>query len=73
MKKSSTDISENSPSFEGGVAEGRGGYSSNSGSTKRFPTGDDKLKNRQYLRSRRKTLRSNLTPAEATLWSAIKK
>ena len=38
----------------------------------RFPTGDDKLKNRAYLTPRRKTLRSNLTPAEAKLWVILK-
>jgi very-short-patch-repair endonuclease len=57
---------KSSPPFQGGVAEGRGGY------YEKFPTGEDKLKNREYLRSRRKTLRSNLTPAEAALWTALK-
>ena len=32
-----------------------------------------KLHNRKYLKQHRKRLRSNLTPAEARLWNALKK
>ena len=59
-----------SPPFQGGVAEGRGGYSNPK--TKKFPTGNDKLSNRDYLGPRRKTLRNCLTPAEAKLWISLK-
>jgi very-short-patch-repair endonuclease len=59
-----------SPPFQGGVAEGRGGYSNSK--TKKFPTGDDKLNNRDYLSPRRKTLRHGLTSAEANLWISLK-
>lgn len=62
MKDDSPKDSTNSPPFQGGVAESRGGY----------PTGNDKLKNRSYLKPCRKTLRHDLTPAEAKLWIALK-
>ncbi|HEV7644679.1 MAG TPA: endonuclease domain-containing protein [Pyrinomonadaceae bacterium] len=61
---------KSSPPFQGGVAEGRGGYSDPK--TKKFPAGDDKLNNRDYLSPRRKTLRNGLTPAEAKLWLFLK-
>ena len=59
MKRSN---SQNSPPYEGGVAEGRGGSLSNR----------EQLNNLEYLKPTRKSLRHNLTPAEATFWIAIK-
>ncbi len=46
-----------SPPFKGGVPEGGGGY---------------KLNNLPYLKTFRKELRNNLTPAEAKLWTLLK-
>jgi very-short-patch-repair endonuclease len=54
--------STNSPPYEGGVAEGRGGSLPNR----------TQLNNLDYLKPTRKQLRHTLTPAEATFWIAIK-
>ncbi|EPR65653.1 N-6 DNA methylase [Cyclobacterium qasimii] len=47
---------QSSPPSQGGVAEGRGGY---------------KINNLPHLKTFRKELRNNLTPAEASLWTLL--
>jgi len=47
----------NSPPLKGGVSEGGGGF---------------KINNLPYLKTFRKDLRNNLTPAEAKLWTMLK-
>lgn len=51
-------VNENSPPFEGGVPEGRGGE---------LP-----INNLPHLKTFRKDLRKNLTPAEAAFWNVVK-
>ncbi len=53
---------KNSPPYKGGVPEGRGGSLPNRRNVNNLPN----------LKSFRKELRNNLTPAEATLWKTIK-
>src|SRR5690554_1217459 len=56
----------NSPPFQGGVPAGGGGsFLSSQG-------GGGSLSNLPHLKTFRKELRNNLTPAEATLWTMLK-
>jgi very-short-patch-repair endonuclease len=63
-----------SPPFKGGVPEGRGGSfegaipSEGSGS---FEAGGVSFNNLPHLKTFRKKLRNNATPAEATLWTLL--
>jgi very-short-patch-repair endonuclease len=64
--KTENSRQENSPPFKGGVPKGRGGCKvSRTNSTK------EKINNLPYLKTFRKELRNNLTPAEAKFWKAI--
>lgn len=58
-----------SPPTKAGVPEGGGGYQLNSPEGRR---GQEKLNNLPHLKSFRKELRNNLTPAEAQLWTMLK-
>lgn len=57
---------KNSPPFKGGVPAGRGGSDhSNTNNIK------EKINNLPHLKTFRKELRNNLTPAEAGFWKAV--
>ena len=58
---------KNSPPDLGGVSEGRGGQDHNTSKERA-----DKIHNLPHLKTFRKQLRHNLTPAEATLWNMLK-
>jgi very-short-patch-repair endonuclease len=67
MSDNSQKLSKkNSPPFKGGVPAGRGGCKS-----LRTQTLKEKINNLPYLKTFRKELRNNLTPAEAKLWKAV--
>jgi very-short-patch-repair endonuclease len=66
MPNSPKQQHKNSPPYEGGVArEARRG-----GSHSSLPR--EQLNNLEYLKPNRRSLRHNLTPAEATFWQAVK-
>jgi hypothetical protein len=67
-KDSQNRIQQNSPPVEGGVAPLR-----RRGGCKTSPTNKDKLNvnNLLKLKTFRKNLRKNLTPAEATFWKIV--
>ncbi len=52
--------------FKGGVSEGRGGFITSSTYKSK-----EKINNLPYLKTFRKTLRNNLTPAEAKFWKVV--
>lgn len=54
---------KNSPPFQGGVPEGGGGFISQ----------EEVVNNDPHLKTFRKELRNNLTPAEASLWKQLQK
>lgn len=53
---------KNSPPFKGGVSAGRGGF---------YSANNEQINNLPYLKTFRKELRNNLTPAEARFWKAV--
>jgi very-short-patch-repair endonuclease len=57
---------KSSPPFEGGVSAGRGGFE-----TSVTRESKERVNNLPYLKTFRKNLRNNLTPAEATFWKVI--
>ncbi len=57
---------KNSPPLKGGVPEGRGGSDFSDTKTRK-----EKINNLPYLKTFRKELRNNLTPAEARFWKAV--
>ena len=57
---------ENTPPYKGGVSEGRGGCE-----TPKSHHLKEKINNLHYLKTFRKELRDNLTPAEAKFWKAV--
>jgi len=57
---------KSSPPFEGGVSEGRGGFETSD--TRELK---EKINNLPYLKTFRKDLRNNLTPAEAKFWKVV--
>ncbi|MEA3447230.1 MAG: DUF559 domain-containing protein, partial [Bacteroidota bacterium] len=65
-------------SLQGGVPEGGGGYNTRNtagepGSYYTYPAGyANQLNNLPYLKTFRRKLRNNLTPAEAKLWTMLK-
>ena len=57
---------KSSPPSKGGVSEGRGGFLTSSTYESK-----EKINNLPYLKTFRKTLRNNLTPAEAKFWKVV--
>jgi len=62
---------QSSPPYKGGVPEGGGGFK-NYLTVPEGRMGIEQLNNLPHLKTFRKELRNNLTPAEATLWTLLK-
>ncbi len=65
LKTEDEFLNQNSPPSKGGVREARGGFDSSGTRT------IDKINNLPYLKTFRKNLRNNLTPAEASFWKIV--
>jgi very-short-patch-repair endonuclease len=80
LKNAYYTTSPSSPPFQGGVLEEGGGFSNFSsragvpvgGGGNSLPENSGKLNNLPYLKTFRKELRNNATPAEASLWTLLK-